>query len=55
MVACALTKGSKKIYRNFVIIGSRGLITEIVLKYTCMYACVCVLETGSVQKRSPVH
>lgn len=45
-MAHALSKGSKKIYRNCVIIESRGLITETVLKCTCIY--VCVLEIGNV-------
>lgn len=45
-MARALSKGSKKIYRNCVIIESRGLITEIVLKCACIYA--YGLEMGNV-------
>lgn len=55
MVACGLSNGGKKSYRNCVIIESRGLRTEIVLKRTCIYACACGLETGNVQKIIPVH
>lgn len=39
MVACALSKNKKKIYRNCVISESRGLVTEIVLN---MRICICI-------------